>query len=88
MDILKRLSQTKLPLVPWLPEIVGTLHSQGRLILRSEPGSGKSTLVPLALLGSPGSIVMLEPRRIAAIGIASRMAELLEEPVEIGRAHV
>lgn len=81
MDILKRLSQTKLPLVPWLPEIVGTLHSQGRLILRSEPGSGKSTLVPLALLGSPGSIVMLEPRRIAAIGIASRMAELLEEPV-------
>ncbi|AEJ19621.1 ATP-dependent RNA helicase [Gracilinema caldarium] len=81
MTIQERLSQTALPLVPWLPDIVRTLQEKRRLILRSEPGSGKSTLVPLALLEQPGSIVMLEPRRIAAIGIANRMAELLEEPV-------
>ncbi|HPC71670.1 MAG TPA: DEAD/DEAH box helicase, partial [Treponema sp.] len=81
MTLLEKLSQTKLPLVPYLPEIVENLNRQGRLILHAEPGSGKSTLVPLALLEKPGSIIMLEPRRIAAIGIAARMAELLEEPV-------
>jgi len=81
MTLLEKLSQTKLPLVPYLPEIVENLNRQGRLILHAEPGSGKSTLVPLALLENPGSIIMLEPRRIAAIGIAARMAELLEEPV-------
>jgi len=81
MTLQDRLSRTGLPLVPWLGDIVSTLQTTGRLILRSDPGSGKSTLVPLALLETPGSIVMLEPRRIAAIGIASRMADLLEEPV-------
>ncbi|WP_304224466.1 ATP-dependent helicase HrpB [Gracilinema caldarium] len=81
MNLNRNLTKTELPLLPWLPEIVNILRQQGRLILQAEPGSGKSTLVPLALLDLPGSIVMLEPRRIAAIGIASRMAELLEEPL-------
>ncbi|MCA1951083.1 MAG: DEAD/DEAH box helicase [Treponema sp.] len=81
MTLNQNLTKTALPLLPWLPEIVHILRQQGRLILQAEPGSGKSTLVPLALLDLPGSIVMLEPRRIAAIGIASRMADILEEPL-------
>jgi ATP-dependent helicase HrpB len=73
-----------LPLAPRLEEIRETLREKGALVLRADPGSGKSTLVPLALLGFPddaGRIVVLEPRRAAALGIASRMAELLGEPL-------
>ena len=81
MTLQERIAKTGLPLVPWLGDVVSSLQAQGRLMLRSDPGSGKSTLVPLALLETPGSMVMLEPRRIAAIGIASRMADILEEPL-------
>jgi ATP-dependent helicase HrpB len=81
---LSRLTGTGLPLASRLEEIRETLREKGVLVLRADPGSGKSTLVPLALLSSPdeaGRIVVLEPRRAAALGIASRMAELLEEPL-------
>lgn len=54
-------------------------------MLQAPPGAGKSTGVPLALLDAPwlrdGKIVMLEPRRIAARAVASRMAQTLQEPV-------
>ncbi|GHV95560.1 ATP-dependent helicase HrpB [Spirochaetia bacterium] len=78
-------ANTGLPLVPRLPEICAALYEKGRAIIRSDPGSGKSTLVPLALLdyfesrGDTGKIIMLEPRRAAAMGIAARLAELLGE---------
>ena len=54
-------------------------------VLRSPPGAGKSTLVPLALLDEPWlrdrKILLLEPRRVAARAIARRMAWLCGEPV-------
>ena len=54
-------------------------------VLKAPPGAGKSTLVPLALLGEPWmrdrKILLLEPRRVAARAIARRMASLLGEPV-------
>ena len=54
-------------------------------MLQAPPGAGKSTGVPLALLDAPwlraGKIVMLEPRRLAARAVASRMAQTLQEPV-------
>ncbi len=57
----------------------------GHLILSAEPGSGKTTLAPLLLLGEAWldgrKIVMLEPRRPAARMAARRMAALLNEPV-------
>ena len=54
-------------------------------MLVAPPGAGKTTLVPLALLGEPwrgdGRILLLEPRRLAARAAARRMASLLgEEP--------
>ncbi|MDE5899714.1 MAG: DEAD/DEAH box helicase, partial [Treponemataceae bacterium] len=50
------------------------------LILTAETAAGKSTAVPLALLEQfKQKIIMLEPRRLAALAIASRCAELLGE---------
>ncbi|MGB1104708.1 MAG: ATP-dependent helicase HrpB [Crocinitomicaceae bacterium] len=55
------------------------------LVLTAPPGAGKSTLLPLALLDEPWlkgkKILMLEPRRLAAKGIAYRMADLIGESV-------
>ena len=52
-------------------------------MLQAPPGAGKTTGVPLALLGEPWlqgrGIVMLEPRRLAARAAARRMATLLGE---------
>lgn len=54
-------------------------------VLQAPPGAGKSTLVPLALLGEPWlgerRILLLEPRRVAARAVAQRMAWLLHEAV-------
>lgn len=54
-------------------------------MLVAPPGAGKTTLVPLALLdeewSQSGTILLLEPRRLAARASARRMASLLgEEP--------
>ncbi|MDR2631364.1 MAG: ATP-dependent helicase HrpB [Spirochaetaceae bacterium] len=79
------LRETGLPLVPHLGEICGALDERGCAVVRSDPGSGKSTLLPLALLDRSvsitGRILMLEPRRAAAVGISARMAELLGEKI-------
>jgi ATP-dependent helicase HrpB len=86
----KRIPDITLPLSPCLPDIVTALEEKGVLVLRADPGSGKSTLVPLALLaaqdeaGDQGKILVLEPRRAAALGIASRMAELLGGASSLG----
>jgi len=77
-------SATGLPLVPFLPRIGELLERYRSLALSAEPGAGKSTLVPLSLLSAEwltGSIVMLEPRRLAAVAVATRMSELLGENV-------
>ena len=61
------------------------LAGGGVAIVTAAPGAGKSTILPLTMLESlpegAGKIVMLEPRRVAARQIASRMAWLLEEGV-------
>jgi len=59
-----------LPIDPLLPRIVASLQAERRLVLRADPGAGKTTRVPTALLdaGLAGDkqILVLEPRRIAA----------------------
>ncbi len=74
-----------LPVSEALPALTRALDADRRAVLVAPPGAGKTTLVPLALLGQPwrgdGTILLLEPRRIAARAAARRMAELLgEEP--------
>lgn len=73
----------------WLPvagvvdEVCSSLKKHPRLVVTAPPGAGKSTLLPLALLEnfSEGKILMLEPRRLAARQVASRMASMICEPV-------
>ena len=73
-----------LPIYSHLDEICQALKSSPSrfLILTAETGAGKSTAVPLALLEAfPKKILMLQPRRLAAVNVASRVAELLGERV-------
>lgn len=72
-----------LPITPFLDEAASLLAGPERaLVLTAETGAGKSTAMPLALLEHfPGKILMLEPRRIAALAVASRVASLLGEEV-------
>jgi ATP-dependent helicase HrpB len=74
----------ELPVLDALPPLRSAL-AQGCAVLSAPPGSGKTTVVPLALLDQPWlagqRIVMLEPRRVAARAAAARMAQLLGESV-------
>jgi len=70
-----------------LPELLAALEQGNVAVLQAPPGAGKTTRVPLALLDAPflkkGKIVMLEPRRLAAVNAARYMAGCLGE--EVGR---
>ncbi len=61
------------------------MASHRRVVLEAPPGAGKTTRIPPALMNSPWlagqSILMLEPRRLAARAAAARIAETLEEPL-------
>ncbi len=74
-----------LPALQAMPALRQALASPGCAVLAAPPGSGKTTVVPLALLDEPWlagqRIVMLEPRRLAARASAARMASLLGESV-------
>jgi ATP-dependent helicase HrpB len=74
-----------LPIHDILPALRETLRTQRAAVLQAPPGAGKTTHVPLALLDEPWlvgrSILMLEPRRLAARAAAGRMAEILGEAV-------
>ncbi|MBV8520755.1 MAG: ATP-dependent helicase HrpB [Acetobacteraceae bacterium] len=72
-----------LPISNAIPRLRSHLDTSQSVVLVAPPGAGKTTLVPLALLGAPWRadhrIVMLEPRRLATRAAAARMAQLLGE---------
>ncbi|MEU4622249.1 ATP-dependent helicase HrpB [Actinoplanes sp. NPDC023801] len=70
-----------LPVRPVLPEVAATLADAGAAVLVAPPGTGKTTLVPLALAAPGSRVIVAEPRRVAARAAARRMAGLLGEPV-------
>nr|WP_210274530.1 ATP-dependent helicase HrpB [Rhizobium leguminosarum] len=75
----------ELPVSHVLPAVAAALEKQKRAVLSAPPGAGKTTLVPLYLLGQAwrddGKIILLEPRRLAARAAASRMSSLIGEQV-------
>ncbi len=77
----------KLPVDQVMPELLQALAEGNGVVLQAPPGSGKTSRVPLALLDSPllaeGTVVMLEPRRLAAVNAASWLAKSFGE--EVGR---
>jgi ATP-dependent helicase HrpB len=72
-----------LPVHEALPELKAALAARTAAVLVAPPGAGKTTVVPLELLGEPwvgeGRIIVLEPRRLAARAAAERMAKTLGE---------
>ncbi|MEU0432307.1 ATP-dependent helicase C-terminal domain-containing protein [Streptomyces sp. NPDC006290] len=76
-----------LPVRGALPAVDDALEGHGSAVLVAPPGTGKTTLVPLALAGllddgrPARRVVVAEPRRIAARAAARRMAWLLGEQV-------
>ena len=75
-----------LPIDAVIPDLLEALRLHSGAVLHAPPGAGKTTRIPLALLDAPwfkGTILMLEPRRLAAVNAARWMALLRKE--EVGR---
>ena len=76
---------TVLPIDAVLDDLRAALESHDNALLIAQPGAGKTTRVPLALLEEAWlagrKILMLEPRRVAARNAATFMARQLNEPV-------
>ncbi|MDP1832284.1 MAG: ATP-dependent helicase HrpB [Geothrix sp.] len=72
-----------LPIDPLLPQIIESLRGNPNLVLQADPGAGKTTRVPPALLEAgllgDGECWILEPRRLAARLAATRVADELGE---------
>jgi ATP-dependent helicase HrpB len=64
-----------LPIDPLIPRLVEALTTANAVVLTAAPGAGKSTRVPPALAKHlPGSVLLLQPRRLAATSLAKRIA--------------
>ncbi|QGZ48422.1 ATP-dependent helicase HrpB [Streptomyces sp. QHH-9511] len=79
----------RLPVRHAVPELLRALDGRGTAVLHAPPGTGKTTLVPLALAGLIGDgprrrVLVAEPRRMAVRAAARRMAWLLGQ--EVGEA--
>jgi len=78
---------TDLPIRGSLDDVTAALAERGAAVLVSPPGTGKTTLVPLAVAdllsarADGGTVIVAQPRRVAARAAARRMASLLGEPV-------
>jgi ATP-dependent helicase HrpB len=74
-----------LPIDPLIPDILAALEKHNAAVVTAEPGAGKTTRIPPALLSASFAknkeIWVLQPRRLAAKYAALRVAkELGEEP--------
>ncbi len=78
-----------LPIDGALPEIVNHARFRRSVVVVAPPGAGKTTRVPVALLqaglvdAAHPTIVLLQPRRVAARAAAARIAE--ENAWRVGR---
>jgi ATP-dependent helicase HrpB len=74
-----------LPIDGVLDSLKQLLQLHHNVILIAQPGAGKTTRVPLALLDEPWlaakKIILLEPRRLSARAAARYMAAILDERV-------
>lgn len=69
-----------LPVRPALAELVEAVRARGTAVLVAPPGSGKTSLLPLALADAvEGRVIVAEPRRLATRAAAHRLAWLVGE---------
>lgn len=72
---------TPLPIDAFLPDIVARARAHRTLVLVAEPGAGKTTRVPPAIIrgnllsAEHPNLVMLQPRRVAARAAAERISD-------------
>jgi len=75
----------QLPIEEIYAPLKAFLAGNSTALIIAPPGAGKTTGIPLALLDAAWldgqTIILLEPRRLAARAAAARMAETLGEPV-------
>lgn len=70
------MSLAPLPIDALIAEIVLKVRESQNLILTATPGAGKTTRLPPELLKAvSGKIIVLEPRRMAAVAACERVAE-------------
>ncbi|MEU5878951.1 ATP-dependent helicase HrpB [Spirillospora sp. NPDC047279] len=88
MHTLRQDALSALPVSHSVPEMRAVLSGHGAAVLVAPPGTGKTTLMPLALAGllddeeaGDGKVIVVEPRRLAVRAAARRMAWLLGEKV-------
>ncbi|MHB8829539.1 MAG: AAA family ATPase [Syntrophales bacterium] len=78
----------ELPIMERKDQIVAALKKHPVVVITGETGSGKTTRIPKFCIeagqGRSGVIACTQPRRIAAISVARRIAEEMEE--EVGRS--
>lgn len=75
-----------LPISSIVPDVISALKDNQCIVITAPPGTGKSTLLPLEIMknylpNDREKILMLEPRRLAARSIATRMSDMMEERV-------
>lgn len=79
------MKRNPLPIDEILPRLQSILAGATACVLQAPPGAGKTTRVPLELLSAPWlagqSIILLEPRRLAATNAAHYLAAQLGEEV-------
>jgi ATP-dependent RNA helicase HrpB len=62
-----------LPIDPHIESIIAHVRETRAVIVTAQPGTGKTTRVPPALVPD-GPVILLQPRRVAARAIAQRIA--------------
>ncbi|MEZ7130561.1 ATP-dependent RNA helicase [Nonomuraea sp. AD125B] len=62
-----------LPIRHVLPDLLSVLDGPGTAVLTAPPGTGKTTVVPLALAEAGMRVLVAEPRRLAVRAAARRM---------------
>ena len=63
-----------LPIDGYVDAIRARLTAHRAVVITAQPGAGKTTRVPPALLDA-GPLILLQPRRVAARAVASRIAD-------------
>ncbi len=63
-----------LPIDSFVESIRASLRRSRAAVITAQPGAGKTTRVPPALLDS-GPVILLQPRRVAARSVARRIAD-------------
>lgn len=71
---------TAFPIDPFIPDITSALEKSAAVLLKAEPGAGKTTRVPQALLQKFKRILVVQPRRLAAKLAAEWVAEQSGSP--------